>query len=334
MKLNAGPGNALDRLLAEVRRAPGVRAVGITSSLPPNVSQMRTSLPVMDRTGAERELSFDIVAASGGVFEALGVPLLEGRSFGDGDTADATPVVILSKKASERFFPVGSAAGQVLHAFAANRAKGDPLVVGVVGDVKFAGLEAPPDGAIYLPFTQRSFPTQYLVVRSSVGAADPAAVRGIVRAVEPGLALSEVRSARDLVGAATARPRFQASVLLLLAALAISLAVVGLYGVITHVVGQRTPELALRMALGATRHEVLRMILSKAIGLSVLGVGLGLGLSFASVRLIAGFLYGVEPFDWPSFVAAAGFAIALALFAACGPALRATRVDPAAVLRA
>jgi predicted permease len=325
---------ALGRLLAEMQRAPGVQAAGITSSLPPNVSQMRTSLPVVDASGAEQDLSFEIVAASQGVFDALGIPVLAGRTFADADTSESGPVVILSRKASERFFPDGDAIGRPLKAFAADRRGDAPTVVGLVGDVKFAGLEAPPDGAIYLPYTQRSFTNQYLVVRSSAAAGSPAAtIRGSIRAIDPSLAVSDVRSVAELVTAATARPRFQASILVLLATLALALAAVGVYGVVTHVVGQRTRELAVRMALGARPSEVMRMILRKAVLLSAAGATIGVVLSLASARAIEGFLYGVSPLDWPSFAGAAIFAVGLGVSAALWPALRATNVDPAVLLR-
>ena len=324
-----------DRLLSAVRATPGIQAVGLTSSLPPNVSQMRTSLPVVDIAGSTQELSFEIVAVGGDVFSALGVPVLAGRPFSESDTAESPQVVILSKNASERFFPHGDAIGRALPAFATSAAKSAPIVVGTVGDVKFAGLDAPPDGAIYVPHTQRSFRTQYLVVRTRGGSGAPVAeLRAAIRAVDPSLALSDIRSVSDLVTAATARPRFHTSVLVLLAAFAISLAAVGLYGVVAHVVGQRTPELAVRMALGATPSEVLRMIMVKALLLSALGSAIGVALSYASARAIESFLYGVRPLDWPSFAASALLAVVIGAVAALWPALRATKVQPAAILRA
>ena len=324
-----------DRLLAAVRATPGIQAVGLTSSLPPNVSQMRPSLPVVDAAGSVQELSFEIVAAGGEVFSALGIPILAGRRFSESDTAESPPVVILSKSASERFFPHGDAVGRALPAFATSVGQSAPIVVGTVGDVKFAGLDAPPDGAIYVPHTQRSFRTQYLVVRTGAGSSAPvAALRAAIRAVDPSLALSDIRSVSALVTAATARPRFHTSMLVLLAVFAMSLAAVGLYGVVAHVVGQRTPELAVRMALGATPSEVLRMIMAKALVLSALGSAIGVALSYASARAIESFLYGVRPLDWPSFAASALLAVVIGAVAALLPALRATKVQPAAILRA
>jgi len=343
MKLNLSPdptGSAsrqaalADRVLMELRMTPGVQAAGLASSLPPNVSQMRTSLAAIDAAGAPQEVAVEIVAAGGDVFPALGVPVVAGRSFSDTDTAESGQVVILSKQAADRFFPQGDAVGRGLQAFATDRGKPAPTVVGVVGDVKFAGLDAPPDGAIYVPHTQRSFRTQYLVVRANDGPASVAAIRAALRRIDPSLAVSEVRSLGDLVTAATARPRFQASLLILFAVLALALATVGLYGVITHVVGQRAQELAVRMALGATRADVLGMILRKALLLTVVGATIGLGVSYGSARAIESFLYGVSALDWPSFALSALFAVGVGVAAAMGPAIRATRVNPAESLRA
>ena len=322
-----------DRLLAEMAATPGVQAVGVASSLPPNISQMRTSLVARDLTGADQDVTVEIVAASGGVFTALGVPVLAGRTFSDSDTTHSDRVVILSKTASERFFPDGDAVGRGLRVFASG-GQPDSTVVGVVGDVKFAGMDAPPDGAIYVPHTQRSFRTQYLVVRAG-GATGPAIqlIRKAVRRVDASLAVSDIRTVADLVTAATARPRFQSALLALFAFLALSLAGIGLYGVITHIVGHRAREFAVRLALGATPTDLLRLVLSKALVLSAIGAVIGTGLSLALGRAMASLLFGMSPIDAPSFIAAVALALAIGMAAAVGPAIRAARLQPSATLR-
>ncbi len=335
LPLNVSGGRFIDRLLAELRTMPEVTAAGVTSSVPPNVSQMRTSLPALTTNGAERDVTVEVVAASGGVFDALGVRLLSGRTFTDADTADSMPVVILSQKASDWFFPNHDAIGQGLRAFASGRDRKAPVVIGVVDDLKFAGLDAEPDGALYMPYTQRSFRTQYLVVSAKSSAAWlMPQIREAIRKIDPSLAVSEVRSLHALIDAAAAQPRFQASVLVLFAVLATALAGVGLYGLMTHVVAQRSPELAIRMALGATRSGVLAMVMAKALRLVAVGAGIGVVLAYFSAGAIAGLLFGVAPVDVASFAGAVLFAFVIGAAAAWSPARRATSVEPAITLRA
>ena len=323
----------VDRLLTELARQPEVAAAGIASSLPPNISQMRTSLSAADPAGRSEDVPVEIVAVSGGVFNALGVPLLEGRTFSDGDDAGAPSVIIVSKTASKKFFQHRPAVGSELAVFGGKEKAS--RVIGIVDDVKYAGMEAPSAAAIYVPHGQRRFRTQYLVVRPSApGDATVAVIRQAVRRVDETLATSDVRAISELTTAATGRPRFQTGLLGLFALSALLLAGIGLYGVVTQSVSDRTREFAVRLSLGAAPATLFGMVMQRALLLAGAGASLGLVSGIALSRTLAAFLFGVDRLDPLSFTIAIGMAVVCAALAAMGPALRISRLDPASTLRA
>jgi ABC-type antimicrobial peptide transport system permease subunit len=216
---------------------------------------MRTSLNTVNQTGRSEDVPVEIVAVSGGVFNALGVALVEGRTFSEADSAGTSPVVILSKVAVKKFFPDRQAVGGELAVFSGN---GQPSsrVVGVVDDVKFGGMEAPSAAAIYVPSAQRRFRIQYLVVRAATPTdATVAFIRQVVRRVDGTMATSDIRTVSQLTAAAIARPRFQTALLALFAISALLLAGTGLYGVVTQSVSERRREFAVRLTLGAASNR-------------------------------------------------------------------------------
>jgi predicted permease len=328
-----GGGNAvIDRLLADLASQPGVAAAGVASSLPPDISQMRTSLTATDAAGRTEDVPVEIVAASGGVFSALGVPLLEGRTFTEADAADAAAVVILSKTASKKFFQDRQAVGAELSVFGG---KGQASrVIGIVDDVKFAGMEAPSAAALYVPHAQRRFRTQYVVVRANTPSETTVAViRKVARGVDGTLATSDIRTVAELTTAAMGRPRFQTALLVLFALTALLLAGIGLYGVVTQSVNDRTREFAVRLSLGAVPSSLFRMVMRRALGLAGIGAAIGLAAGVAVSQTLAAFLFGVDRLDAVSFAIAIAIAVAGATIAAMGPAVRVSRLHPASTLR-
>jgi putative ABC transport system permease protein len=325
---------AVARVLEAVGGVAGVRSLAVTSSLPPYVSQMHTSLTTPARENAgEQDVAVEIVAGSADLFSTLGVPLLRGRALGVQDTSDAPRTLVLSDTAAKRLFPGQDPIGQRLAVDSRDPRVPDPEIVGVVGDVKYSGLDAAPDGAVYLPFAQRPFPVMYLVVGTAPDPASmTAAVRRAIGAAEPLVAVSEARSLTDLGVDSAAQPRFRALLLIALAALALLMATVGLYGVIAHAVANRTAEIGIRMALGAGRREVLELVMREGAALTSAGLIVGLVAALAVNRTLSAFLYGVGPGDPISLWTSLAFVGVCGLLAALIPAISATRVDPLAAV--
>lgn len=325
----------VDRLLDAVRAVSGVRTAAMTSSLPPHVSQMHTtvSTPALKSAG-QPDASVEIVAASQGLFEALAVPMIQGRAFDSRDVEAGRRTIVLSEHAARRLFPSADAVGRRLAIGPSDPRLGDPEIVGVVADIRYAGLDAAPDGAVYVPYSQRMFRVIYLAAaidgpaQSAIGS-----IRRTLAATAPSVAVSDVRTLDDLVADATAQPRFRTFSLVALAALALSMAAVGLYGVVAFSVLTRTAEIGVRMALGATRGAIVRMFMRDAGGLVIAGVCLGMAGSLMLTRVVATSLYGVKPTDPVSLAAAVIVAAVVAFIASVVPASRASRVDPLNALR-
>ena len=321
-------------LLDGVARVAGIRSVAVTSSLPPHVSQMHTTLttPAL-QTAGQPEVAIEMVAASADLFATLGVPLLRGRAIAITDTATSPRVLVLSDTAARRLFPGRDPVGQRLAVGSHDPNRVDPEVVGVVGDVQYAGLGAPADGAVYLPYAQRAFQVMYLVVRTAGDPAGMAApVRRAIAAADPLVAAADARSLDDLSTEASAQPRFRTLLFVALAGLALVMAAVGLYGVIAHAVAHRAAEFGIRMALGAGRADIVQLVMRE--GVSLTGIGLALGVAAALVvnRSLSAFLFGVGPGDPASLWGAVAFVGGFGCLAAFLPALAATRTDPRAAL--
>jgi predicted permease len=327
----------LDRLVLALAALPGAQSIGLTSHLPPNVSQMHTTVSATNEvTGRQEDYGVEIVAASEQLFHTFGVPLLAGRLLSTSDTADAPRVVVLGASTARRLFKDANAIGRTVSVgprdpSGRNR---DPIVVGVVGDVRYSGFDAAPDGAIYMPYAQRPFRVMYLVVRPT---GDPSAVAADVRravaALDAGLAVSDVRRLDAIVAEAVAGPRFRTILLGLMAALAIVLASAGIYGVLSYGVSQRTAEIGVRMALGAEPSSVRRMVMRQGLALWGAGICVGLGGAYLLARALDSLLYGISRVDAPSFLAGPACLLAATLAASYVPARRATRVDPLVALR-
>jgi len=209
-------------------------------------------------------------------------------------------------------------------------------VIGLVGNVKRAGLKEDFEAQYYLPWTQAAITMPTLVIRTSV---DPASIvnplRAKVAALEPDVPLHRVRTLDQMIDrAAIAEPRFQTILLAAFAAMALLLASIGLYALLSYTVAQRSGEIGVRMALGARSSNVLRLILGRGIALALGGIGLGLAASAALTRHLSSMLYGVEPVDPLTFTLVSALLLAVSIGASAAPAIRASRLDPMQVLRA
>ena len=265
-------------------------------------------------------------------FETMGIRLIEGRFFDARDVDGAAPTIIINRTMARTYYGDQSPIGhRVRPGFR------DPwrTIVGVVEDVKNAGLDRGTGTELFLPYKQgNASQTIYLALRT---ARDPKSLIGPVRAavsdIDPSLPLAQVKSMDEVLAGARSRPRFLATLLGLFSGVALMLAAIGLYGVISYSVTRRTNEFGIRMAMGAQQSDVLGMVLKQGLGLAVLGVAAGAVGALALTRLIRGLLFGVSAFDPATFITMALLLIAVMAAACVVPALRATKVDPLVALR-
>jgi putative ABC transport system permease protein len=265
-------------------------------------------------------------------FQTMGIPLLLGRNFTERDTRGSTPVAIISQSLARGGWPGQNPLGK--H-FSYTRSREQPVeVVGVVGDVQDWDLAMEPFPQMYLPILQQPPDAAFLVIHSTQNptVVSPA-LRGIVRAVDKNEPISSVTTMEQLISQSVTAPRFRTLLLGIFAGLAFLLAVVGIYGIVSYSVSQRTHEIGVRMALGAERRDVLGLVVGHGMGVTLIGIGVGLAASFGLTRLLSSFLFGVRPTDPLTFVIVAAIFIIVALLASYIPARRATKVDPIVALR-
>jgi predicted permease len=330
-------------LLERVGRHPDVHAVGATSFLPLEPAWV-VGYTVPDRppAAAGEDLRAQYVTVSEGYFETLRVPLLAGRTFDRRDTADSPAVLVINRAMARRAWPDGEAVGKIVTAGTPGfgplghslKTSMSYQVVGVVGDVKNKTLENEPEPALYFVQTQFPYRNLTLVLRGQ-GAPEAlaAAVRGELKGLDAGLPLAKVRTLGQILAASTARSRFVMALLSGFALLALVLAAVGIYGVLSYDVSERRQEIGVRLSLGASPGTVQRLVLGKGMLLALLGLLLGTLSAWALCRLMSSLLFGVSPSDRLTFAGAAVVVAAIA-FAACYlPARRASRVAPNEALR-
>jgi putative ABC transport system permease protein len=321
-----------EALLGRVRTLPGVRAAVVSSALPLNPSRFSPALaegqPAIPL--AERPL-FHIQTFTPGYVGTLRVPLLRGRDF-TGHDAEHDPFVAMVNEATvRRYWPNQNPIGKRIWV---GRVPDPMLVVGVLGDVRNLNLAADTQPEIYLPFAQRPWAFMNLIVRTQ---GDPlnfiSGVRAAVRAVDRDQPITAVKTMEDVLESGAAQPRFTASLLGALSGAALLLALVGIYGVIAYSVAERTQEMGVRIALGAERSDILRLVLRQGMALVACGIAIGAAASLALTRLLTSLLYRVSATDPLTFAAASALFLGVALVASYLPARRATRVDPAVALR-
>jgi putative ABC transport system permease protein len=268
-------------------------------------------------------------------FRTMGVPHLAGRDFSDADTAGAPLVAIVSEGLVRRVFAGENPLGKRLQVAIGPASGMDVEIVGVVGDVKFASLDAETRPAVYIPQPQLSIGLLTFVVRTDLAPlALTNSVSAAVRSLDAEIPLADVRSMTDVVDATLARPRTVSVLITAFAIIALVLAAVGVYGVIAYSVSQRTQEIGVRMALGATVESVFRLVLGQALKLVLVGVAAGLFAAALLTRLLETLLFETEPLDPVTFAATALVLTLVATLASYVPARRGTRIAPTEALRA
>ncbi len=318
------------RLLAAVRGIPGVESAAMAGGSPLDPG-FTNSWQIVGREEASAKFpEIRTRFLTPGYLKTLGVPLLEGRGIEAADGVHAPQVVVINHTAAQRYFPHG-AVGQEVRWWGITR-----RIVGVIGDEKFRGIDAPTDPAAYAPMAQAPLQTVTLVARTT--GSDPTvvagAIRRAVRAIDPQIAIYGVEPLQRTESASIAGPRFNAILLVLFAGLAIVLAVVGVHGVLSYAVTERAPEMGIRMALGASRQRVMRTVVGEGMVLAGVGVAAGLAVAFVGSRVLSSLLFGVTATDPVTFTVVPLVVLLTAAAASLLPALRATRVDPMQVLRA
>jgi len=325
-----------DECVARISAQPGVRAAALTLSLPIDGSYWNSVFIAADKPVPPRpdlpNSAFAPVSAN--YFEAMGIRLLKGRGFTSADTGDSTKVVVINETLARRIWPGEDPIGKRLKQGWPESQSPWREVVGVVADVKLNGVERDTPMQTYLPLVQEPARSVGLVVRT-VGnpLVEGDAVERAIHSIDKDLPVSAIRSMEQLLGISMAQRRLTLTLLLSFAALALLLAGVGIYGVISYSVRQRTHELGIRMALGAQRRDVLKLILTQGLKLALIGVVIGLLTAFALTRWMETLLFNVRPTDPLTFAVIAVVLLLVALFACWLPARRATKVDPMVALR-
>ena len=326
-----------DALRARLEADPAIRSVGSSTSLPPVLNAMTDSFVAEGKQIPPNQSPpvAPLVFVDEHYFTTLGVPLVAGRFFDERDVPGGPLVAIVNDTLARRYFPGGHAVGRRLKQGGAERPNNPWMeIVGVVGDVKYSGLNAPPEPAFYLADRQQPFVRRFVMVRT---AADPRSalnsIRAVVSALDRDVPVARLYTIDQLMNESVAAPRFRTMLVTVFAILGLALAAIGIYGVMAYTVSERARELAVRVALGATTRDVMRMVLAEAFALAAAGVVLGVGAAVATTRLMAALLFGVTPTDPATFVSTAGMLMAIALAASYVPARRVTRVDPMATLR-
>ncbi|HEY0169829.1 MAG TPA: ABC transporter permease [Pyrinomonadaceae bacterium] len=323
--------------VARISQLPGVEAAGLTRLLPLGRSDIWNDFEIPGRPpfapGASH--SARSYVASPEYFRVLGIPLKRGRAFRASDVKGSQPVVLINEAFARQYFPGEEPLGQHLDLSPEDTPLPPREIVGVVGNVRFEAFNADEVPEFYVPFEQTPSAVAEVVVRARGGdaAALATSVRATLKAVDPNLLIWETRTMDELVGRWTAPRRFNVALLGLFAALAMLLAAVGIYGVMSYTVTQRTHEIGIRMALGARARDVLVMVVRQGMLLTLAGLGLGLAGAFALTRLMSGLLYGVSPTDPLVYAVVSLLLAGVALVSCLIPALRATKVDPMVALR-
>jgi putative ABC transport system permease protein len=325
------------RMLEQVRALPGVRSAATTTTLPMSGWDQSGSFTIEGRTvepGQNRPHGSRWMASED-YFQTMNVPLVRGRYFEARDAQGAPGVVVVDEALARKYWPGEDAVGKRVTFETVDQQPVWREVVGVVGHVRNEGLEGESRAQYYVPYAQyATSPNMFIAVRTD---ADPAslapAVRGAIAAVDRDLPVFRVTTMEKMVAESLTQRRFSMLLFGIFAALALALAVVGLYGVMSYGVAQRTHELGLRMALGAQARDVLRMVVGQAMLLVGVGLALGLAGAFALTRWMASLLYGVSATDPLTYVGIALLLGSVALLASYIPARRATKVDPMIALR-
>jgi putative ABC transport system permease protein len=329
----------VNQTLAKLKAIPGVESASFVAPMPFSGGNVGSDFRIEGRPEPEqgKEPSASNRSVTPDYFASMKIPLLKGRFFTDQDKHGQLGVAIINDSLAKRYFVGEEPIGQIISHIGANQNEGDPerwQIVGIVGDVHHNSLtqEAAPE--IYLPYQQNSWSWGNFMVRTTVPPATIADVfRREIKMVDKSVALTAVRPLTGAISETVTEPRFYAFLFTLFGGIGLLLTVIGVYSLISYTVSQRTQEIGIRMALGASRRDVVRMILGQGIGLAIIGSVVGLAISFWLTRLIVSLLFEVTPTDLSTFGVAALVLLVSALLASYLPARRATKVDPIIALR-
>ena len=327
--------NFYNRVLEEIKSLPGVESAGIIENLfVDNTPEQTLTVEGGAGTISER-LRFRSDEVSGGFFKALGTPLLRGRFFSAEDGPDAPRVAIINDAMARRLWPGRDPLGEKLKLGPGDSDGVEFTVVGVVGNMHRSGLESEPIPQMFEPLAQDPSRLATLLVRTSRG--NPLSMVGMLQSavhqIDKQVPVYDAATLEHRLGAFLGQRRFQTSLLIGFSAVALLMAAIGIFGLIQYFVATRTHEIGIRMALGAQKSDVLRMIVGQGLRLALAGVGLGLAGAIVVSRFLSSLLYGVKPTDPLTFVAVTLILTAVALLACYIPARRAAKVDPMEALR-
>jgi len=324
-----------EQAIRRIEALPGVRSASVVNNLPFGGSAMTPPFMIEGRHAPDAvdKPRADVRAVSSNYFRTMGIPLRMGRDFTERDITEADArVVIINETMARRFWPNENPLGRRIRI---NRPEYPAdEIIGVVSDVKTTDFETEITPTIYWP--HHSWPSPFGAVLVSA-TADPmslsAPVTREIRSLDPEQSVADVRAMEQVLWSSVARPRFNTLLLTVLAAVALALAAMGIYGVISYAVSQRTHEIGIRIALGARPRDVLNLVVKHGMTLTLVGVGAGLAASYALTRALSGLLYGVRPTDPATFIGVSLLLSVVALLACYIPARRATKLDPAETLR-
>jgi putative ABC transport system permease protein len=335
----------VERLIDRLAAVPGVRGAAVTTTLPMSGggSTIHFNVKGQPPSGPEQYTMAGYRAVSANYFQTVGMPLRQGRLLEARDRQGAPRVIVVNETMARSYFHGSALGGQVQLGAVPDPDPNNPYmeVVGVVGDVR-QQPDAEAKSEMYVPYSQfpdpvlrRMYANVVLVARTD-GPPEALAVsvREIVKEADPDQPVANVRTLDDVLAASVAQPRFRTLLLGFFAAIALTLAAIGVYGLLSHGVAQRTNEFGLRMALGASPEIVLKLVIGQGVTLALAGLGIGLVASVAAVRALQTVLYDVSPWDPLAWMAAAGTLLGVSVLASWVPARRALKVDPVVALRA
>ena len=329
----------VDQTLGQLRSLPGVERAAFVAPMPFSGGDVGSDFRIDSRPvpppGQEPFANNRSVTAE--YFQAMKIPLIKGRYFDEHDVRGGVGVAIVNQTFVQEYFPNEEVLGQVISHIGANQNEGDPekwTVVGVVGDVHHRSLIKSANPEIYLPYQQNSWNWGNFLIRTTNDPANLAATfRDDIRAVDRSVAVTNVRPLGLAISETVTQPRFYTFLFSLFGVIGLVLTMTGVYGLVSYTVAQRTQEIGIRMALGATRQTVLRLVVRQGIILAAAGIVIGLAGSFVLSKLIATLLFNVKPTDVATFTASGLVLLVATFLASYIPARRATRVDPILALR-
>lgn len=326
-----------EQALTRIAALPGVQSASAGWPLPMSGTDFSMPFNIQGHPVARGdEPSEEVAVVMPGYFEVLRIPLIAGRTFGEQDRGTGAPAIIVNQAFVRKYLPGETPLGRRIQVRLGDSTFGYPAreVVGVVGDTRIATLSAPPPPQLFLPYAQTVVINPVLVIRS---AGDPAALSGAVRAavheIDRSVPVYQLSTLETNVSQSAAQPRFQTFVITCFASMALILVALGLCGLLFYMVAQRTVEIGLRMAMGAQRADVLKMIVGRGLTLTLLGIGTGVAIAAAVMRLLSGLLYGIQPSDAGTFAITVSVLLITSVAASLLPAYRAARVDPARTIR-